>query len=688
MLKPGLYDDLFTKKLEHELRQLGTDGPVTFRGPIEKALLPDYLTRFLAARLGQAFRTLGSEGIQEQVRLANSVVELVGTADDALSFLLQEKILLGEYQEHRLEEIRSSPGPKTPRPLTDLSASALITGAPGLPQLGREIERELASADTCEMLVAFIKTGGVRLIREPLKDFTARGGQLRLITTSYLGASDPAAVEELAAFPNTEVRINYDTQAARLHAKAYFFHRESGLSTAYIGSANLSHTAMTSGLEWTVKFAARELPDLFRRCANEFKGYWENPSFEPYALGQPDRFRQAIRKERGDEGSITTPLVVFDLDPHPFQQQILESLQTAREARGQFRNLVVAATGTGKTMVAAFDYRAFARKHGCQPSLLYIAHRKEILQQALISFRQVLRDGNFGGLLVDGQQASSMDHVFCSIQSFVSKRLHETEGLDRWDFVVLDEAHHAEAKSYDAILDAIRPQILLGLTATPERTDGTSVARHFDQPLAAEIRLPDALQDGLLCPFHYFAISDPTADFTRVTWRNGRYDEAELGKLIGSNKIRAQLVIDKLCEYLPDPYGSGDFDRKVVRGLGFCVSIEHAEFMAECFQQAGIPAASLTSKTASDVRETMRGDLANGRIHFIFAVDVFNEGVDIPEVNCVLFLRPTESHVVYLQQLGRGLRKARDKDCLTVLDFVGQCRREFRYDLRFASILP
>jgi len=687
MLKPGLYDDLLTRRLNNALEKLRVDGMIPLFGKIEQALLPEYLTRFVAARLASAFRSLEEDGMPRQVALANAVLETVAHGDESLAYILQEMITLEEDRD-RLEEIRADSDTPTVRPLTGFSASALLTGSPGMPQLGSEIERELASADRCDMLVAFVKSGGMRLLRGPLREFTERGGKLRLITTSYLGASDPAAVEELASLPNTEVRINYDTHAARLHAKAYFFIRESGLSTAYVGSANFSQAAMTSGLEWTVKFAARELPDLFRRCNAEFSGYWENPSFEPYQTAFPERFRAAIRKERGDAGNSATPLIIFDLTPHPFQEEILAALQAVRSTRGHFRNLVVAATGTGKTMVAAFDYRAFARDKPSPPSLLYIAHRKEILQHALGTFRQVLRDGNFGGLLVDGEVPSSMEHVFCSIQSFTSKRLDLSEGADRWDYVILDEAHHAEARSYDTIIQDLRPRILLGLTATPERTDGSSVARYFDWPMAAEIRLPDALQDGLLCPFHYFAISDPTADFSNVTWKNGRYDERELENIISGNSLRAQLILDKLREYLPDPYGTGDFDRVAVRALGFCVSVAHAEFMAQCFTAAGINAAALTCKTAAAERDDHRAALASGRLNFLFVVDVFNEGVDIPTVNCVLFLRPTESHVVYLQQLGRGLRKVKGKDCLTVLDFVGQCRREFRYDLRFSAILP
>ncbi len=688
MLKAGLYDDLITQTLRDEISRLRGEGVVSLLGKIEAAELPDYLTRFLAAKLAQAIRIYGSNDAPRQVALTNAVLELVSRQSEELAYLLNEKITLEDHVE-LLEEVCGDNHEASPRPLTHLSSSSLLTGAPGLPQLGREIELELATADRCDMLVAFVKSGGMRLMRDTLKQFTERGGILRLITTSYLGASDPAVVEEIAALPNTEVRINYDTHAARLHAKAYFFHRESGLSTAYVGSANLSHAAMTSGLEWTVKCAARELPHLFRRCTAEFSGYWENPSFELYDLKKPQRFRDAIRKERNDfDGQSYTPLTVFDLAPHPFQQEILEALAFARESRYHFRNLIIAATGTGKTMIAAFDYRNESRKLGRHPKLLFIAHRKEILEQALGSFRQVLKDGNFGGLFVDGLRPHSMDHVFCSIQSFTSQRLHEAHGVDAWDYVVIDEAHHAEAKSYDAIIDLLQPKTLLGLTATPERTDGSSVAMHFDRPVAAEIRLPDALQDKLLCPFHYFAISDATVNYSQVAWSRGRYDDKEIQNLLNANHLRAQLVLDKLREYLPDPYGSAEFDRKSVRALGFCLGIKHAEFMASFFQQAGIAAEVLTSNTDSDTRQKLRADLATGRINVLFVVDVFNEGVDIPEINCVLFLRPTESHIVYLQQLGRGLRRTSEGKCLTVLDFVGQCRREFRYDLRFSSLLP
>lgn len=691
-LSQGLYEDLITQRLVAEIAELNPDSLIPIRSNIENAQLPEFLTRFLSGRLRQAFSQIiedsNEHGVAQSINLANNLLSQLGSDEESLAHLLAERIALSDGSVELLQEVSRHGTSPSPRPSVSLSSSTLFTGAPGRPQLGNSIDAELATADQCDMLVSFIKISGLRLLRPSLKTFLERGGKLRVITTSYMGASDPAAVEELAALPNVEVRVNYDTEHARLHAKAYFFVRNTGLSSAYIGSANLSRPAMTSGLEWTVKVAERELPDLFRRSRAEFSSYWESPEFDLFDITRPERFRNAIRRERRDADKQGFLPVLFTLRPYDYQEEILEKLQLARDVRGHHRNLVVAATGTGKTMLAAFDYKRQVQSNSARPSLLYVAHRKEILEQALASFRNVIGDGNFGGLLVDGQLPPSLEHVFCSVQSFVSQRLHENEGLHRWDYIVLDEAHHAEARSYEGIVGQLRPKILLGLTATPERADGSSVKDHFDHPVAAEIRLPDALQRKLLCPFHYFAVSDHTVDLSGVTWRRGKYDESELNGLITGNRLRAQLVLDKLREYLPDPYGAPDFDRNNVRGLGFCISVKHAAFMAEFFTSAGVAAKSLSASTSSEDRSTMRRELEGGKIQFLFVVDVFNEGVDIPAINCVLFLRPTESHVVYLQQLGRGLRHSSNKDHLTVLDFVGQCRREFRYDLRLGALLP
>ena len=524
-LPDGIYDDLLDLKLEQLIRLLEQENRASQLERIEEALLPDYLTRTLAKHIQKSLRIVPEE---KRYELANRLIRTLSEFDVNLDFFSEHLLL--QRSENLLREIRRQGSDPTATPSTSLSFPSLFTGATGSPQLGKELELEMESADQVDMLVSFIKTAGINLLFPALEKFTARGGKLRVITTTYLGASDPAAIQKLATLPHTSIKVNYDTKHSRLHAKAYFIHRESGLSCAYIGSANLSHAAMTSGLEWTVKLPLQQLPDLFRRCQAEFEAYWESPAFRSYHPSDFDDLKKATQRERyptptKQPGEIT----FFKLSPYEHQIAVLDALEEARKERGQFRNLVVAATGTGKTMMAAFDYQRICeqKKGRSRPRLLFLAHRKEILEQALASFRQVLLDGNFGELLHAGVEPERFDYLFSSIPSFNSRKLIQQKGCDFWDVVILDEAHHGKARSYYDILHTLTPKILLGLTATPERTDGTSIAEDFDAPLAAEIRLPDALEQKLLCPFHYYAVSDPT-DFSSVAWRNGKYDLAEL----------------------------------------------------------------------------------------------------------------------------------------------------------------
>ena len=444
---------------------------------------------------------------------------------------------------------------------------------------------------------------------------------------------------------------------------------------------------MTSGLEWTVKLPKPELPDLFRRCEAQFESYWEAPSFSSYSEGDFEYLVKSTKSERYThlEGINLTP---FELRPYEHQQAVLSELREAREDREHFRNLVVAATGTGKTMIAAFDYKRLPLQSGKRPKLLFLAHRKEILRQARDSFRHVLSDGNFGDELYVGKIPESHDHLFCSVASFNSRQLTSLFSEDHWDMVILDEAHHGKAASYSEILTKLSPKILLGLTATPERTDGSSISEDFNTPLASEIRLPDALEQKLLCPFHYYAVSDHTVDFSRLSWRQGKYDSTELSNLITGNRARIELIIRKIVEYFPAPLNPNDFDREQLKAIGFCVSQDHAHELAREFNSANIPSIALDANTSAEVRDNARHRLTNGEINFIFTVDLFNEGIDIPAVNGILFLRPTESHVIYQQQLGRGLRNHDNKDQLIVLDFVGAAHKNFRFDLRLKSLLP
>ena len=319
-----------------------------------------------------------------------------------------------------------------------------------------------------------------------------------------------------------------------------------------------------------------------------------------------------------------------------------------------------------------------------QARLLFLAHRQEILEQAIGTFRNVLRDNNFGELLVGRYEATRVDHLFCSIGMLPSRKLWEQVGSRFYDYIVIDEAHHGTADSYRSIFDNFLPQILLGLTATPERMDGKSVAADFGNRFAAEIRLPEALAEKLLCPFHYFGVADPVALDQDRFWRNGRYDPVALENVYtGSHMLarqRLETILSTLNRYEPD--------LSQVKGIGFCVTIHHAEFMAKMFNDRGIPSAALVSGTSNQQRISLLEDFKSGKLTFLFTVDVFNEGLDVPELNTVLFLRPTESLTVFLQQLGRGLRHAPGKDCLTVLDFVGQAHRRYRIDSKLKALLP
>ncbi|CAG1016860.1 Putative DNA repair helicase RadD [Anaerolineales bacterium] len=676
-LAPGLYEAL----LDESLRDALARRPELRRvfGKIDPEEQPGLYASFVAKVLEQALRE--ETDPERRLALCNRILGQVANEPgrghlDKHRLVPEQKPLLLEITPHNYG--RSG----IPRPHTPLAESSLFTGSPNEPQLAHELHEEMRSADGVDILVSFIKWSGLRLLMPAFEDLRDRCVPVRVITTSYMGTSDAPAVEWLARMPNVEVRVSYDTERTRLHAKAYHFRRNTGFSTAYIGSANMSHAAITSGLEWNLKVTAQDMGHILEKFSVEFETYWNSREFVPFDPANPTLFRTAIAraKNKGANG----PAVFFDLRPHPFQERILEALERERSAHDRWRNLVIAATGTGKTVVAAFDFKRFFDQRQRQARLLFLAHRQEILQQALGIFRNILRDQNFGELQVGPYEATRLEHLFCSVGMLASRRLWEQVGSGFYDYIVVDEAHHGTVGSYRPIFDHFTPQILLGLTATPERMDGDNVAADFGNRFAAEIRLPEALEGKLLCPFHYFGIADPIAINGDQFWRNGKYDAAALEKVYVLDPARARqrvgAIITALHRYEPDVAS--------LKGIGFCVTIRHAEYMAEQFSQHGIPSAALTSNSDSDQCADLLARLKNGQLTFLFTVDKLSEGVDVPEINTVLFLRPTESLTVFLQQLGRGLRHAPEKDCLTVLDFVGQAHRRYRIDTKLKALLP
>ncbi len=692
IMQSGHYEHLLTVALTRAVGHVDTSQFVVERENLDPERAAIFLTRHLAATIGQVLHTLASneeddaKAVAEQVSIANRIIEfLQGQEYDQrlteqgrlLRAVLPRLVVPHDYQ-HRVGDYL-----KEIEPALRFSQSELFSGGNSGLSLTSELRKEIATADSIDLIVSFVKWSGLRLLIDRLENFANQGKRIRILTTTYMGASDAKAVEALAALPGAEVRISYNMARERLHAKAYMFGRASGLSTAYIGSSNMSRSALTSGLEWNVKLTAQDNAAIIKKFEATFETYWNAPDFEPFVPDEPGtkRLRLSLNEQGAASSDDSEVLAGFHLRPYAFQQEILDRLAAERSYHGRYRNLVIAATGTGKTVISAFDYARFAKAHNRFPKLLFVAHREEILRQARSTYRHILNNPNFGDLWVGGQTPNSYDHLFLSVQTFDSQKqyLQKALGKAHFEYIVLDEVHHVIAASYRPLVDYFRPAILLGLTATPERADGGSILPDFDNTIAAEIRLPEAIARGFLVPFQYFCVTDPV-DYRRVQWERGRYSVEALSELYNQNVIRTQAIVTSLHKYLLNP--------SKVKALGFCVSRAHAQYMAEQFNNIGLPAAALVSGDAtSEIRQSLREDLRTGKISYLFVVDIFNEGVDIPEIDTVLFLRPTESLTVFLQQLGRGLRHHSDKECLTVLDFVGQARAEYSCEQRFRALI-
>lgn len=681
-MNEGLYEELVTKLINIKINELDKDTFQFKKTAIDKAEASQLLSQHVGKSIKHAFAFLkGDDALGKQIEIANKII-----------LFLKEEISKEEFEDDLIEvegkilkavftKIDSHFSDldlhlKEITPYTRLIYSELFTGGNNGITLESELRKEILSSDRIDLLVSFIKWKGIRILEKELREFTNRGGKLRVITTTYMGATDFKAVALLSSLENSEVKISYNTGNERLHAKAYLFQRNTGFHTGYIGSSNFSRTALTDGLEWNLKITTNEIGHIIDKFRKTFEAYWQNSEFQLFdEMKHTSKLHEALKQGKFSKeySNITS---YFDIKPFDYQKEILEKLEVERGIHHRNRNLLVAATGTGKTIVSAFDYKNFKNSNK-SARLLFVAHRKEILQQARATFQGVLKDNNFGELLVDGIVPSSSEYVFASVQSLNNKIKDIDLTPEYYDFIIIDEVHHIVASSYRPIINYFKPKVLLGLTATPERMDGGDITEDFCNRIAAEIRLPEALNKKILCPFQYFGITD-NIDLSNVQWEKGRYVAKELSDLYTSNERRVRDIIINLEKYIDDINN--------IRAICFCVSIDHAKYMAEKFSLAGLKAKYLTSKNSNE-RDIIRSEFQKKEINYLFVVDIFNEGVDIPEIDTVLFLRPTESLTIFLQQLGRGLRLSEGKDCLTVLDFVGNSRPEYDFEAKFRGLV-
>ncbi len=670
-MERGVYETLITQAIEREI-QLLDPSLVASTEPlgVEEA----------SARISQAIeaavsRTIDSMPTQEKSRagieIATRIHDVLQKYSDNPAINALQILQPGAILRAIRNRIPEEDSEYLTSPLIPLHRSELLVNAHGELRVSQALHSEIGSANSIDLIIAFVRTSGIRPFLPALRAAISRGVSVRLITTTYTGSTEPAALELLRSI-GCKIKVSYETGTTRLHAKSWIFQRSTGFSTAYIGSSNLSYSAMQSGLEWNIRISMQTNPQVLSKMSMLFETYWNDSEFETY-----DSQKFAMEVARPLPTSPYYQLPNIDLRLWPFQERLIEQISLAR-SQGLHKNLLVSATGTGKTVMAAIDYSRLS-KHLSRANLLFIAHREEILDQSISTFQFAMKDPAFGEKLVAGHKPVRGTHVFASIQSLHERTLKQL-AQDHFDVIVIDEFHHAAAPSYQRVLDHFQPQEWLGLTATPERSDGLPIIELFGGRIAAELRLWDAIDQGRLAPFTYYGVSDGV-DLTAVTWKRGTgYDVSELTELYASSTQWIETIVTNLDKYVGLTTG--------FKAFGFCVSVAHAQFMASQFNAHGIPAAYVSGESSEDVRKVALQQLKDGRLKIVFSVDLFNEGIDVPEVDVLLMLRPTDSPVLFLQQLGRGLRKLEGKFSCIVIDFVSNHRKEFRFDRKLGALLP
>ena len=524
-----------------------------------------------------------------------------------------------------------------------------------------KLKQSFKTATTIDIIVSFLMESGVKLLLQDLKEALNRGVKIRILTGNYLKITQPQALYLLKSELKDKVDLRfYNNPNKSFHPKAYMFHNPID-SEIYIGSSNISRGALTSSIEWNYRFLKSAAPNDFKVFYDTFEDLFNNHSLiitdevlKDYSKQwtRPNIYKD-IEKEESKEDNVIN---IFE--PRGAQIEALYSLEKSRE-EGFDKGLVVAATGIGKTYLSAFDSAKYNK-------ILFVAHREEIIKQAAQSFKNV-RNSDDIGFFYSNQKDTKNSFIFALVQTLGKEQYLNEEyfSKDYFDYIIVDEFHHAVSSNYKKIIDYFTPKFLLGLTATPERLDSKDVFALCDYNMVYEVRLKDAINKGWLVPFRYYGIYDETVNYEDIDYKNGKYDDKQLEEALMLNK-RGEIILNHYLKY------------NSKRAIGFCASRHHAEYMAKIFNENNIPSAAVYSGEKgeySEERNIALSKLTSGEVKVIFSVDMFNEGLDVPAIDMVMFLRPTQSPTIFLQQLGRGLRKFKDKKYLNVLDFIGNYKK-------------
>ena len=537
-------------------------------------------------------------------------------------------------------------------------SSSLITG--GKDEFLPKLKAAINSAVKIDMTVAFVRDTGMQLLMPALKEALERGAQVRILTCDYMQITDPGALRSLLLLKEpfndqgscAEVRV-FESKGISFHMKAYIFIQDNEAnSSAFIGSSNITKAALTTGLEWNLRVDQSENVSRFEEICHQFEELFKHKQSIELEHSWVERYQVIY-----DNSNQRTASVIPGADeqeqpaiPNDIQVEALAKLEQSRE-EGNRRGLVVLAMGMGKTWLSAFDSKQINAKR-----ILFVAHREEILYQAESTFVRIHPTAKVGRYTGKHKELN-VDMLFASIQTLGLQHHLDRFGADHFDYIVVDEFHHASARTYQQLLSHFTPRYLLGLTATPDRTDQSDILSFCDDNLVYRSDLFEGITQGILAPFHYYGIGDTTVNYQEISWRNNKFDEKELVNQLAT-QARAKHALKHWQEH------------KQTRTLAFCISKKHADFMAEYFVKHGIQAVSVHSESAIRRNDAL-SQLEAGTIDVVFSVDLFNEGVDLPSIDTVLMLRPTESKIIFMQQLGRGLRRCEGKDKLMIVDFIG-----------------